>query len=149
MKPFNMRWRGMLTTGNANEITKLFKTLLNRRRFTYTQVRPSLLPAIGPTCPQMIETRVDVHTRQKLVIERQRQVPAIRVSFDQDGKSATIVVSLDSYLCMFQTNLVGESAAYDHTYKNPYITFDGDRVTIKWQTPCGDQAVDVFTLEVR
>jgi len=149
MKPYNMRWRGMLTTGNAAEVTKLFKALLNRRRFTYTQVRPSLLPAISPTCPQMIETRVEVHTRQKLVIERQWDVPAIRVSFDNAGESATIVVSLDSYLCMFLTDLQGVSAAYDHTYKNPYITFDGDRVTIKWQTPCGDQAVDVFTLEVR
>lgn len=148
MKPYNMRWRGMLTTGNAKDVAKLFRALLNRRSFTYTLVRPSLLPALSKDCPQMIETRVDVHTRQKL-IKGQRFGVRAGVRVTHSVGNVMISIPTDSYLCMYQSTLVGESAAFDHTYKNPYITFDGDRATIKWQTPCGDQAVDVFTLEVR
>lgn len=148
MKPYNLRWRGMLTRGNAADVALLFKELLSRRRFTYTHVRPSLLPALDHL-PQMIDTRVEVHTRQKLErrsLEDKRQ-SAVSIFFFEDA--ASLSVNATEYLCIYQTNLVGNSAPFDCTYKNPYVAIDGDRITVKYQTPCGDQAVDVFTLEVR
>jgi hypothetical protein len=147
MPVYNHHWKGMLTTGNIDQVAKLFRALLNRKRFTYTSVRPSLVPKIEKN-PAMIDTRVNVHTRQKLITGQRFGVRAgIRVT--KNLGIATLAVPTDSYLCLFQTDLLGEIGQYDYTHKNPYIAFEGDSVTIKWQTPCGDQAVDVFTLEVR
>lgn len=135
MPIYNLRWKGMLTQGNIGEVAKLFRLLLNRKRFAYTFVRPTIVQIDKD--PQVIDTRVDVHTRQRLL-------SPVRVTDNM------ISIPTTEYLCMFQTNLpAGEHAQYDYTHKNPYVAFSGESVVVRWQTPCGDQAVDVFTLEVR
>ncbi len=148
MRPFNLRWKGMLTRGNAEEVAKLFRALLTHRRFTYTAARPSLLPKLSEDCPAYIDTRLDVYTRRKLVYENRddkgRKKSAVQVSYHEN--STAVLVSTEDYLCMYDTRLEGDQAAYDHLHNNPYIAFDGDRVTIKSQTPCGDQVVEVFCL---
>jgi nucleotidyltransferase/DNA polymerase involved in DNA repair len=135
MPTYNLHWRGMLTKGNIFEVTKLCKLLLNRRRFAYAMVRPTWVPE-STQVNSHVDTRVNLYTRQQL------REP---ISGDECG----IVIPTTEYLCMFETNLTGPRAEYDYMHKNPHFAFDGDRLTVRWQTPCGDQAIDVFTLEVR
>jgi len=137
MPTYNLHWKGMLTKGNIQEVAKLCRLLLNRRRFAYAQVRPTWVPE-SVEHAAFVDTRVDVHTRQKLMEP---------ISANDN----MIAIPTTEWLCMFETDLEGTGfvAVYDVTHKNPHFSFDGDRLTVKWQTPCGDQAVDVFTLEVR
>jgi len=148
MRQFNMRWKGMLTRGNAEEVAKLFRLLLTHRKFTYTAARPSLLPRLSEDCPQYIDTRLEVFTNRKLVYENRdekgRKKSAVLVSYHD--KSTAILISTPDYLVMYDTRLEGDHAQYDHLHSNPYIAFDGDRVTVKHQTPCGDQVVEMFVL---
>lgn len=151
MRPINDRFKGRLSKANVEQIAKVFSQMFGRRkRFTYTRVRPDYVKVAGIT--PFIDTRVDVYTGVKL--ERTRGgVKVAPVSFEVDENSAMLTISTTEYLCMYDTTLEtwhpphGEN--YDYAYKFPYISFDGDRCTIKYQTPCGDQAVDVFALEVR
>ena len=149
MRQFNLRLKGMLTRGNAEAVAKLFRLLLTHRKFTYINVKPSLLPRLSEDCPQYVDTRVDAYTRRKLIYDapldaKGRKPSAVRASHHAD--SAMLCVSTEDYLVMYDTRLEGEHAQYDHLHKNPYIAFDGDRVTIKHQTPCGDQVVEMFIL---
>jgi len=148
MRPYNLRWKGMLTRGNADEVAKLFRLLLTHRKFTYTAARPSIMRRLSEECPEYIETRLDVYTNRKLVYENRdekgRKKSAVIVSHHE--KSSSILISTPDYLVMYDTLLEGDRAPYDHLSKNPYIAFDGDRVTIKHQTPCGDQVVEMFVL---
>jgi hypothetical protein len=151
MRPINDRWKGRLSMQNAAEVAKVFSSIFGRRkRFTYTRVRPDYVKIAGIT--PFIDTRVDVHTGVKL--ERTRggeKVAAVDVIIEKDH--AMLSIGTTEYLCMYDTTLetwapsAGEG--YDYAYKFPYISFEGDRCTIKYQTPCGDQAVDVFALEIR
>lgn len=148
MTPYNLRWKGMLTKGNAEEVAKLFRLLLTHHKFTYVRVRPHLLPKLDDQCPAFIDTRVDLETRRKLVYENRdekgRKKSAVQVSYFE--KSTGIRITTEDYLVMYDTDLTGDRAPYDHLSKNPYIAFDGDRVTVKHQTPCGDQVVEMFVL---
>jgi hypothetical protein len=148
MRPFNMRWKGMLTKGNAEDVAKLFRLLLTHHKFTYVSARPQLLPKLSEECPSYVDTRVEVCTNRKLVYENRdekgRKKSAVQVSYHEN--STSILISTPDYLVMYDTRLEGEHAQYDHLHKNPYVAFDGDRVTIKHQTPCGDQVVEMFIL---
>jgi hypothetical protein len=135
MPTYNLHWKGMLTKGNIQEVAKLCRLLLNRRRFTYAQVRPTWVPE-SVSNASFVDTRVEVHTRQKLM----EPISA---------NDHMIAIPTTDYLCMFETKLTLAVVPYDYLHSSPYFAFDGDRLTVKWQTPCGDQAVDVFTLEIR
>jgi hypothetical protein len=150
MRPINDRFKGRITKQNIDAIAQVFQRMFGRRRrFTYTRVRPDYVKTMGIT--PFIDTRVDCYTGVKL--ERTRggeKVAPVVVQIDKI--SAMLSISTTEYLCMYQTTLensLPSTADYDYTFKNPYVSFDGDRCTFKYQTPCGDQAVDVFVLEVK
>jgi hypothetical protein len=151
MRPINDRWKGRLSKANVEQIAKVFSQIFGRRRrFTYTRVRPDYVKVAGIT--PFIDTRVDIYTGVKLEARR-KGIKVAPVMFEVDETSAMLTIITTEYLCMYDTTLeswhppTGDN--YDYAYKFPHINFEGDKVTIKYQTPCGDQAVDVFALEIR
>ena len=146
MRPINDRFKGRLTKQNGEAIAQVFRTMFGRRRrFTYTRIRPDYVKLQGVT--PFIDTRVDIYTGVKL--ERERGGEKLNpVTF----LGGMLSIGTTQYLCMYQTTLEttpGAAEPYDYAFKNPYVAFEGDKVTFKYQTPCGDQAVDVFALETR
>lgn len=147
MRPINDRWRGVLTTKNIGEVAAVFYLMFGRRRFTYTRVHPNIVPS---TSPLVVETKVDIFPGLKLEARRNGvKVAPVYVTRDSDPERAMLTVGTTGWLCMYDTRLTDAVGKFDYTYKNPYITFDGNRCEIKYQTPCGDQVVDVFHFEYR
>jgi hypothetical protein len=145
MRPINEHWKGMLTIQNAEEVGAMFNRIFGRKRFTYTRVRPDIIPS---TSPLVAVARVDIYPGVKL----QRQIgkhKVAAVSVSREDGTAMLTINTTDWLCMYDTRLDVPVAQYDILHKNPYVAFGGDRCEFRWQTPCGDQTVDVFVIESR
>jgi len=143
MKPYNLHWHGMLTTGNVVEVGKLMTELLTGKFFTFVAMHPTLLPEIDAAHPQTIDMRVDARPSQKLFADPGKQPINARVENGYGHKSI-----YDTYgLAMLDTNLQGAFAPFDHLYKNPYFSFDGNRVTIWHRAPAGNLLVWTYAVE--
>lgn len=142
MLRINNHWKGMLTSKNVEQIADLFNKLFGRKRMMYIRAFPDLVHA-SPV--KVFDTKVDVYP-VKLV----RRVGGERinpVTFESNAKGAWLHIQTTEYLVMYESKLTDVVAEHDYTHQNPYIAFDGDRCTVKYRTPCGDQVVDVFIME--
>lgn len=145
MREYNLYWYGMLTTGNIEQVAKLFHELLDGKFYTTINVYPRLLPKLDEQHPETIDCRLDVHTSQRLTPEDTRSKKAIITKVDGDFAYMSIH---DTYgIHMMDTRLPGERAQYDHTYQNPYIVFEGNRVSIHHRAPAGNLLVWTFAVE--
>jgi hypothetical protein len=142
MRPINEHWKGMLTIQNAEEVGAMFNRIFGRKRFTYTRVRPDIIPS---TSPLVAAAKVDIYPRLKL----ERRVKVAPVSVTVADGTAMLTINTTEWLCMYDTRLNVPVAQYDILHKNPYVAFGTDRCEFRWQTPCGDQTVDVFVIESR
>ena len=145
MQPYNLHWSGMLTTGNIEQVHNLFHELLDGKFYTSINAHPTVYPKIDEKHPETMDCRMHVRTSQKLTPEGVRGGDAI--TFSVDGKYAHLAIH-DTYgIHMMDTKLEGEHAHYDHTYQNPYIVFEYNRVTIHHRAPAGNLLVWAFAVE--
>jgi hypothetical protein len=147
---YNLYWFGRLTTENVEQVGKLLSELLEGKFYT-------VITAIPRRCPgdaQASDIRMDVRTSQKLVAEGACDKKAI-VAHRGDKKAIVAEVSDDrAHLTIHDTfglycidSDLQREVGHDPTYQNPYIVFEGNRVTIRHRSPAGNLLVWVFAVE--
>jgi hypothetical protein len=137
---YNLYWFGMLTTGNVEQVGKLFSELLDGKFYTAIVAHPMAYKA-----PTDVDVRLDVRTSQKLVAEGTRDNKAIVAEVSDDRAHLTIHDTFGLY-CV-DSGLQGEVQRPDSSYQNPYIVFEGNRVTIRHRAPAGNLLVWTFAVE--
>lgn len=144
MKPYNLHWHGMLTVDNAKEVGKLMTELLSDKFFTFVAAHPAILPELDAQHPQTVDMRMDVRPSQRLFADPGKKPVNVSIT---DGKYAHLTI-YDTYgLAILDTSLTGKYGQFDHTYKNPYFSFDGNRVTIWHRAPAGNLLVWSYAVE--
>lgn len=141
---YNLYWYGMLTTGNVEKVAALLTELLDGKFYTAITAHPTVYPKIDDKHPEIPDVRMDVRTSQKLIY-RSNGKPAITFEVKDDYGYMSIHDTYGVY--MIDTKLKGESAQIDGTLQNPYIVFEGNRVTIRHRAPAGNVLVWAFAVE--
>jgi hypothetical protein len=140
MRNFNLYWFGMLTTGNVEQVGKLFSELLAGKFYTLITAHP-----VAYKNPEAVDVQMYVYTSRKLVAEGTRDNKAI-VAEVRDGRAHLFIH--DTYGSHFiDSDLQHEQAHSDLAYKNPYIVFEGNRVTIRHRAPAGNLLIWTFAVE--
>lgn len=115
-EPMELNWHGMLTTENIEAVVNLLKQLLEGKRYTFV------------TCNESFRFKPEVRTGQRLTGD-------FKIYRDESLNYAGFNVG-DSYGmwgCSTNTN----EARYDHTFQNPYFSFEWHKVTITHRAPAG------------
>ena len=129
---YGMYWYGNLTTENAEEVGKLFVRLLGDGKDGKYHTAIAALPqafAKGDA-----DCSMSVHSSLKLF-----EKDGVKVSVE-DGR-AHLTIHNTYGLWMLDTD--GRSDAG----RTPYISFDGNKVTIKHRAPAGNLLVWMFAVE--
>jgi hypothetical protein len=140
VRNYNLYWFGMLTTGNVEQVGKLLSELLEGKFYTLITAHP-----VAYKNPEGVDVRMYVYTSQKLMAAGTRDNKAI-VAEVRDGRAHLFIH--DTYGAHFiDSDLQGEVAVPDSTFQNPYITFEGNRVTIRHRAPAGNLLIWTFAVE--
>ena len=128
MEKIDLRWHGMLTLENIDQVATLLGQLLAGKKYTFV------------TANEHSDFKPDVRTNQTLL-------DTISVTRDKKGEkwSARFVVT-DSYGMWYcSTNL--EEQQYDGEFNNPHFTFKSDQVTITHRGPAGFKIYWVIAIQ--
>lgn len=107
-------WYGMLTTSNIHEVVERLRGLLTGRTYTFVAVNEGL--GFVP----------DVRVRCTLTNGKSGEPFSV---WGKDGHAGFNVCDTGGvWGC---TTSLANEAAYDPEFRNPYLVFNGDRVTIQ------------------
>lgn len=118
MVKIDMKWSGMLTVKNIEQVADLLRKLLNGKRYTFVAAHESR------------GFKPEVRTNQKL----NSSIPGVANSIrtycnNEEGKQFAGFLVNDSYGVWGCSTCLLEDT-HDPKFKNPHIEFDGDKVTI-------------------
>ena len=130
MREMNLGWAGMLTIENVEKVAELFRELLQGKRYTFVSAN------------EFFGFKPEVRTRQRLAFQKSDPIQAFK---EKDGKSAGIMVHAPFGVWSIHTNLAKNQ--HDPEFKNPYLAFDWNRVTITHRAPGGNKLYWVVALE--
>jgi len=136
----SMYWDGMLTTDNVEAVGKLFNELLSHGPESSPDKFHTVIAAL-PVAYDKEDAGLSmyVHTSQKLYDKG--------VTAEVKDGRAYLTIHNSYGLWMLDSLLSGERAPYDSTYKNPYLRFKGNQVTIWHRAPAGNLLVWTFAAE--
>jgi hypothetical protein len=128
-KKMNLKWYGMLTINNIEQVADLLRQLLSGKRYAFVSSN------------ELFSFKPEVRTNQEL-----KPSDPINVYYDKDGKRFAGFNVYDSYgVWGCSTSLQEEQ--YDHEFKNPYFVFNLDKVTITHRAPAGHKLYWVVVVE--
>lgn len=131
-------WYGMLTVGNVEEVAARLSRLLNGKSYTFVMVN------------EFSQFKPDVRMGQRL-IARRKDIPEeepVDVYYDKENtppEHAGFNVNDTSGVWGCSTNTTERKK--DPEFKNPYLVFECDRVTITRRTSAGDLLYWVIVVE--
>jgi len=132
-KEMDLKWSGMLTVKNIEQVANLLRHLLKEKRYTFIAANESF------------GFKPEVRTNQELKSGRAGNDP-INVYYDEDSKRFAGFNICDSYGVWGCSTRLQEDQ-YDNEFKNPYLVFDLDRVTITHRAPAGHKLHWVAVIE--
>ncbi len=116
-RKIDLKWSGMLTVKNIEEIANLIFLLLNGRNYTFVTVN------------ELFRFKPEVRTGQKLYQESGKKTEAVSVQYDGAERNSAGFNVNDTYgLWGCRTNLLED--IFDPEFKNPYIEFSDNQIMI-------------------
>lgn len=115
-KGLKFDWSGTLTVNNIEQVCALLVKLLEGK--TYTFIASSEASGFRPT----------VRTKQRLAPQDTNSKKAISIFYGDNGQYAGFNVS-DTY-GVWGCNTLTDKDEYDREFKNPYFSFEWNKVTI-------------------
>ncbi len=135
-------WYGMLTISNVEEIANKINELLVGKQYTFVSV--NMYGNVD--VPGELISRPEVRTSQYLKSESGRNSLNVWRDKDNDTPKFAGFNFGDSYgVWGCSTNT--DSPHYDHTYNNPYIVLEYDKVRITHRAPAGHLLYWVIAIE--
>jgi hypothetical protein len=135
MQNYNLYWYGNLTTENAEQVGKLFTQLLGDGKDGKYHTAIAALPQAFDKGDA--DCSVDVHPSLRLY-----EKDGVKVSVE-DGR-AHLTIHNTYGLWMLDTDIPN---GRDVSGRTPYISFGGNKVTIKHRAPAGNLLVWTFAVE--
>jgi len=127
----NLNWCGMLTVENIKQVVEVLRQLLSGKKFTFV------------ICDEGRGFEPEVRTGQQL--KPSTKDNSINVYYDEEKNFAGFNVC-DSYgVWGCSTNL--HANEYDPEFKNPYLAFEHNRVTITHRAPSRSKLYCVCAIE--
>lgn len=120
-RKYDLSWRGRLTIENTGEIVNLFVRLLEGNEFI-------LVTTYGNSAPDIVKNVTVDHGRFQ-------DKAAISSWSDKEQGRAGVTISTTQEVLHLYTNL--REGVIDKTRQGPYVTFQGDRVTVSYKSGGG------------
>ncbi len=129
---YNLSWRGMLTVENVQQVADLLHKLLDGKCYTFI------------TANEFFQFKPEVQTKQHFLSNE----GAVGVYYDEENtppKYAGFNVNDTRGVWSCSTN--STDIRKDPEFKNPYLFFENDRVTITHRAPAGNLLYWVIVAE--
>ena len=127
-----LNWYGMLTVENIEKVAETLRQLLKEKKYTFV------------ACNEGMDFKPEVRTGQQL--KPSTKGDPINVYFDEESKRFASFNVCDSYgVWSCSTSLHTDD--YDHEFKNPYIVFEWNKVTITHRAGSGSKIYWVCAIE--
>ncbi len=132
-KKIGLRWDGMLTVQNIEQVVEVLRQLLNGKKFTFV------------ACDEVSGFTPEVRTGQQL--QPSTKGDPINVYYDEKSKrfAGFTVCNSRGGVWGCSTNL--HTDEYDNQFKNPYFVFEENKVTITHRAPSGSKIYLVVAIE--
>lgn len=128
-------WSGMLTVENIDQVAERILRLLQGKRYTFVAFN------------EIFPDRLEVRTGMRLDPKDATNGIGVSVYRDESGNGDFAGFNVvDSYGVWGPTTTVKEDR-YDDDFRNPYIYFKEDRVTIAHHAPAGHKLIWVAVIE--
>lgn len=130
---FSLSWYGMLTVENIEQVADLVRQLLVGRTYTFVAAN------------EYRDYKPQVRTNQHMT--RSNAGDPVNVYYDESAEKRFAGFSVcDTYgIWGVSTNLKDD--LYDPDFKNPFVNFENDKVTITHRAASGNKIYWVIALE--
>ena len=130
-----LNWYGMLTIDNIKGVVALFRQLLDGKRYTFVAVNMYG----NENTPGRIVSKIDVRTSQEVRHDKAKYGETFTVWFDEQSDTPPRFAGFnvcDTYGVWGLSTNTNETK-HDHEFKNPYIVFEWNKVSITHRAPAG------------